>query len=213
MIDLKLASLMSSKLCHDVIGPIGAVCNGIELLQDEDSADMRAQATELVSGSAGEASARLQFYRLAFGLAGSMGTEISLREARNLSRGYMAYGKVALDWPDEEGGAENLPKDVVKILCNLVAIMAGALPRGGDLKIAGHVTDGNWAFTYTATGPRAGLQENVTQTLLNGYNEAELTAQNVGVQYLMALCENTGAIPEITAMDEGEVRLSVRAGA
>src|SRR5690606_38134497 len=104
MIDLKLASLMSSKLCHDVIGPIGAICNGIELASDDGNADMHVEALKLVSASAGEASARLQFYRLAFGLAGGMGQEVSIREARTLCRDLMSYGKVALDWPDIVGG-------------------------------------------------------------------------------------------------------------
>jgi histidine phosphotransferase ChpT len=210
MIDLKLAALMSSKLCHDVIGPVGAVSNGIELLQDEGSEDMREQALELVSQSASEASARLQFYRLAFGLAGGMGPEISLREARNLSRGYMSFGKTDFNWPDEAGGVENLPKDVVKILCNLVVLAGGALPRGGTLDIDGTVSGSDWSFTYTAKGPRAGLREDVTAALLNGYDEEALTAQNVGTYYVIALVENTGSKLEILRMDEEEVVLSVK---
>ncbi|MCF8465901.1 MAG: hypothetical protein K9G33_00715 [Sneathiella sp.] len=210
MIDLKLASLMSSKLCHDVIGPIGAVCNGIELLQDEGSEDMRGQAMSLVSESAGEASARLQFYRLAFGFAGGMGEEISLRDARTLSRDLMSYGKVKLDWADTEGGSETLPKDAVKILCNLIVVAAGALPRGGELKVTGQVLDSVWGFTYTATGPRAGLREDVTHILLHGYNHEEVTAQNVSVHYLMALCKNNNAALNIEVMDENHVAISVR---
>jgi histidine phosphotransferase ChpT len=209
MIDVKLAALMSSKLCHDVIGPIGAVSNGIELLQDEGNADMRDQALELVSQSAGEASARLQFYRLAFGLAGSMGQEISIRDARDLSRAFMSYGKVALVWPDSEGGAENLDKDAVKIICNMVVIGAGALPRGGTLSIAGTVEAGKWSFTFTAEGARAGLKEEVTKAILGGYDVEALTAQNVGVYYLMALAENIGAKVQIAAMEDDRIILSV----
>ncbi|MEH6546083.1 MAG: histidine phosphotransferase family protein [Sneathiella sp.] len=211
MIDLKLAALMSSKLCHDVIGPVGAVSNGIELLQDEGNEDMREQALELVSQSASEASARLQFYRLAFGLAGGMGQEISLREARNLCREFMSYGKVAFTWPDEAGGAENMPKDVIKILCNLVVLAGGALPRGGELSIEGSVSGGDWSFTYTARGTRAGLREEVTAAVLNGYDAEALTAQNVGTYYVMALVENTGAKLEIVRMDETEVVLLISA--
>ncbi len=212
MIDLKLASLMSSKLCHDVIGPIGAICNGTELVADDGNEDMRAEALKLISESAGEASARLQFYRLAFGLAGSMGQDISLRDARNLSRDLMSFGKVKLDWPDEAGSIEMLPKDVVKILCNLLVVAAGALPRGGELKVTGDVSKGGWSFNFRAEGMRALLREDVTHILQNGYNEAELTAQNVGVQYLMALCENNKANLVIQEMDDDHVSLSVRSG-
>jgi histidine phosphotransferase ChpT len=208
MIDLKLAALMSSKLCHDVIGPIGAVNNGIELLQDEGNEDMRDQALQLVSQSAGEASARLQFYRLAFGLAGSMGQEISIRDARQLSRDFMSYGKVTLDWPDEAGGAENMSKDAIKILCNLVVLAASALPRGGDLKVDGTVSGSEWNFSFTASGARATLREEVTSAILSGYDNDKLSALNVGIYYVMALCENSGAKIEIVSMEEEKVVLS-----
>lgn len=210
MIDLKLASLMSSKLCHDVIGPIGAICNGIELVSDDGNEDMRTEALKLVSESAGEASARLQFYRLAFGLAGGMGQDVSVREARNLSRDLMSYGKVRLDWPDSEGGAELLPKDVIKILCNLLVIAAGTLPRGGEVMVTGNVTGSEWSFVFRAEGPRAVLREDMTHILQNGYNESELTAQNVGAQYLMALCENNRAVLDILEVEDGLVTLAIR---
>ncbi|MBL4907407.1 MAG: hypothetical protein JKX94_08150 [Sneathiella sp.] len=210
MINLKLAALMSSKLCHDIIGPVGAINNGIELLADENNADMRDQAMELVSQSAGEAGARLQFYRLAFGLAGGMGAEVSLRDARNLSRAFMTYSKVELDWPDHAGGAENMSKDAIKVICNLVAIASGALPRGGKLAISGQVDDAGWNFEFRASGPRAGLREDITSTILEGYDEDSLTAQNVGAQYMMALCQNNNFSLLITAMEDELAVLQVK---
>ena len=209
MIDLKLASLMSSKLCHDVIGPIGAICNGIELASDDSNADIRIEALKLVSASAGEVSARLQFYRLAFGLAGGMGQEVSICEARSLCRDLMSYGKVALDWPDSVGGAAMLPKDAIKILCNLVVITAATLPRGGTLTITGDAAEGGWSFAFTAKGPRAVLREDVTGILQNGYNEETLTAQNAGIQYLMALCANNGVRLDIQAVEEERITIAV----
>ncbi len=205
MIDLKLAALMSSKLCHDIIGPVGAVNNGIELLQDESSADMREQAIDLVSQSAGEAAARLQFYRLAYGLAGGMGPEVSLRDARNLTKGYIKYGKVQMEWPDDVGGAENLSKDAVKVLCNLASIAVGALPRGGNITVSGGVDGGDWRFTFTGKGRRAGLREEITKTLIEGYNEEDLTAQNVAAQYMMAIAQNNGFKITVDSLEEETV--------
>ncbi|MEH6402531.1 MAG: histidine phosphotransferase family protein [Sneathiella sp.] len=210
MIDLKLAALMSSKLCHDVIGPVGAVNNGVELLHDDSNADMREQAMALVSQSAHEAAARLQFYRLAFGLAGGMGAEISIRDARTLSRAFMEHGKVNLNWSDDAGGAENMSKDGVKVVCNLLALAAGALPRGGDLTVSGSIDGDTWAFEFKATGTRASLREDITSTLLNGFDSDALTAQNVGAQYLMALCSNNNFILKIDAIEDDLVVLSVK---
>jgi len=210
MVDLKLAALMSSKLCHDVIGPVGAINNGVELLQDESNADMREQAMALVSQSANEAAARLQFYRLAYGLAGGMGAEVSLRDARNLCRAFMEHGKVNLIWPDDAGGAENMSKDGIKVICNLLALSAGALPRGGDLTVAGSVEGDVWAFELRASGNRASLREEITNIFLNGFDADALSAQNVGAQYLMALCENNGFVVKIETIEDDLVVLSVK---
>lgn len=210
MIDLKLAALMCSKLCHDVIGPIGAVNNGIELLQDDDSADMREQATELVAQSASEAAARLQFYRLAFGLAGGMGSDISLRDARNLCRDFLSYGKVNFNWPDDQGGAEPLSKDTIKIICNAIAIAAGGLPRGGALMVTGNVSTDAWSFTLTATGPRAALKEEILQAITGGFNEEQATAHNIQVHFLMALIENMGARIDVAVAEEGNLTINIR---
>jgi histidine phosphotransferase ChpT len=209
LVDLKLAALMCSKLCHDVIGPIGAVNNGIELLQDDDSADMREQATELVAQSASEAAARLQFYRLAFGLAGGMGTEISLRDARNLCREFLSFGKVNFNWPDDHGGVELLQKEAIKIICNSIALAAGGLPRGGALMVTGQVSPENWSFTLTATGARAGLKEETLLALTEGYDEDKVTAQNIQAYFLMALIENTGASINVSVADEGSLTINI----
>lgn len=211
MIDLKLAALMCSKLCHDVIGPIGAVNNGIELLQDKDSADMREQATELVAQSASEAAARLQFYRLAFGLAGGLGSEISLRDARNLCRAFLSYGKVNFNWPDDQGGAEPMAKDAIKIVCNAIAVAAGGLPRGGALMVTGKVDGGAWSFTLTATGPRAGLKEDVLEAIVGGFDEEKATAHNIQVYFLMALIANTGARIDVAVAEEGSLTINLSA--
>src|SRR5262245_66554930 len=98
--DTLLANLLCSRLCHDLVGPVGAIGNGLEVLADEDDAEMRRQAIELLTFSAEEASRRLKFYRLAFGAAGGGEVALSLGEAREASRGLLTGGQVGLDWPD-----------------------------------------------------------------------------------------------------------------
>ena len=70
---MDLAALLCSRVCHDVISPVGAIVNGLEVLEDEDDPSMRDVALELIKKSARSASARLQFCRLAFGAAGWSG--------------------------------------------------------------------------------------------------------------------------------------------
>src|SRR5258706_13839108 len=82
MNDLDFAALLVSRVCHDLVSPVGAVVNGLEVLEDETDPAMRADALLLVASSAEQAAARLQFARIAFGAAGSAGPGPDLTAAR-----------------------------------------------------------------------------------------------------------------------------------
>ena len=129
---LDLAALLSSRICHDVISPVGAIVNGLEVLEGEEDADMRSVAMDLIKKSAISASARLQFCRLAFGAAGSLGASVDTGDAENVVRGLFANDRTTLRWNAERRLA---PKNVVKLLLNLCLIAAGAAPRGGIITV------------------------------------------------------------------------------
>src|SRR5450432_4284050 len=98
MDDLEFSSFLVSRVCHDLVGPLGSVVNGLEVLEDERDAAMRADALKIVSSSALQALARLQFMRIAFGAAGSAGAELDLGEIGRLVTGLLEGGKVRLEW-------------------------------------------------------------------------------------------------------------------
>ena len=126
--DLELAALVSSRICHDIINPVAAIANGLEMLDEEQDASMRDAAFDLIRKSASQASAKLQFARLAFGAAGSAGAEIDLRDAEKVAREFVqTTGKHQLVW---EGPAATLPKNKAKLLLNLVALGILALAPG-----------------------------------------------------------------------------------
>ena len=131
--DLDLAALVSSRICHDVINPVAAISNGLEMLAEEPDQAMRDAAMDLIRKSAAQASAKLQFARLAFGAAGSAGAEIDLRDAEKVAREFVpGSGKHQVAW---QGPAVTLPKNKVKLLLNLVALGVVALPRGGAINV------------------------------------------------------------------------------
>jgi len=132
MTEIEFAALLVSRVCHDLVGPLGAVVNGMEVLEDERDPEMRADAIKLVTMSADQALARIQFMRIAFGAAGSAGAELDLGEIGRLIEGLLQGGKVQLTW--------NVPraywaKDWAKLLMNATLLAADCLPRGGVVTV------------------------------------------------------------------------------
>ena len=130
--DLELAALISSKICHDIINPVGAIYNGLEILDEEDDEEAKSYALDVIRNVTEQASARLQFARFAFGAAGSAGSMIDLATAEQISRGFLGSGKHKLVW---RGAPGHMSKDKVKLLLNLVASAVSALPRGGEIEV------------------------------------------------------------------------------
>lgn len=167
---LDLAALLCSRVCHDVISPVGAIVNGLEVLEDEKDAEMRDIAFDLIKKSAETASARLQFCRLAFGAAGSAGASIDTGEAEKVARGLFADQKTQIEW---RAARVLMPKNQVKLILNLCLIAAAAIPRGGVITVttgdAGASGDA-LRLRVTARGPNAKLASH-TPSLLAGAPE------------------------------------------
>src|SRR5690242_16016257 len=145
--DLDFAALLVSRVCHDLVSPVGAVVNGLEVLEDETDLAMRADALRLVAASAEQAAARLQFARIAFGAAGSTGAELDLSEVGRIMVGLLKGGRVELIW---EAQPANWPKDWAKLLMNAVLAAADCLPRGGRVTVT--TSPNAPGFRVAATG-------------------------------------------------------------
>lgn len=156
MSELEFAALLVSRVCHDLVSPVGAVVNGLEVLEDERDATMRADALKLVVSSAEQATARLQFARIAFGAAGSAGAELDLNEVGRTVRGLLSNGKVELDW---QAASYNWPKDWAKLLMNATLLAADSLPRGGNVYVETSADVAAPGFTVRATGQGARFHE------------------------------------------------------
>jgi histidine phosphotransferase ChpT len=152
---LDLAAMLCSRVCHDVIGPVGAIINGLEVLEEETEASMREVALELIKRSAAGASAKLQFCRLAFGAAGSVGALIDTGDAENVARGLIETEKTALAWKAQR---QFLPKNKVKLLLNLSQIAAATIPRGGVVEVEVTGEGAGASLKVSSNGVNARLQ-------------------------------------------------------
>jgi histidine phosphotransferase ChpT len=194
--DLDLAALLCSRVCHDVISPVGAIANGLELVDDpETDADTREMAFEMVRSSARTASAKLKFCRIAFGAAGSAGAMIDMGEAGETAKAFVGAEKVKLDW---QAPRENRPKQQVKLVLNMLLMAMAAIPRGGTVTVA---IDGD-TFTARAQGDRAKLPEATLQVLDGSVDLATVDARLVQPYYARQLAESAG-LTLTMALDEG----------
>jgi histidine phosphotransferase ChpT len=162
MTEIEFAALLVSRVCHDLVGPLGAVVNGMEVLEDERDPVMREEAIKLVTQSADQALARIQFMRIAFGAAGSAGAELDLGEIGRLIQGLLEGGKVQLQW--------NVPrlywaKDWAKLLMNATLLAADCLPRGGIVTVEAGQDPAAPRFHIRAQGMNARVTEDVDRSL------------------------------------------------
>jgi histidine phosphotransferase ChpT len=203
--DLELAALVSSKICHDVINPVGAIYNGLEILTDEDDADAKAYALEVIRNVTEQASARLQFARFAFGASGSVGSLIDLSTAEQISRGFLGTGKHKLVWSCAPG---HVPKDRVKLLLNMVALAITALPRGGEIIVTMAGAADNATFDVCCRGTAARPPQHLVEFLGPG-PKPELNSMTIQPYYAMRLAEMARMRLEVTK-NGNDVVLSAR---
>ena len=187
---LDLAALLCSRVCHDLISPVGAIVNGLEVMEEEKDEGTKTFALDLIKKSAATASAKLQFCRIAFGAAGSAGAQIDTGDAEKISRGFLEDDKTKLAW--------KLPrvlmaKNRVKLLLNLLLIAGQTIPRGGQLTVDPIGSGDTMGFKITATGANAKIQPAAASLLAGETGGEALDAHRIQPFYASLLAKDCGA--------------------
>ena len=191
---LDLAALLCSRVCHDLISPVGAIVNGLEVLDEDKDEETRTFALDLIKKSARQASAKLKFCRLAFGAAGSAGAQIDLGDAEQVARGLLEDGKTTIAW--------NLPRELlaknrVKLLLNMLVVAATTIPRGGVMTL--DVLENG--YKIVASGLNARLAT-ATAELISGVPGHAVDAHAIQPVYTSILAKECGLT--LSAAAEGE---------
>ena len=186
----ELASLLCSKLCHDMLSPVGAMSNGLELLADEKDPEMRARCIELLEQSAKISTDKLKFFRLAFGAAGGFGDAVPVEEVREVIDALAADNKrIEVNWAIE---GSSLPKPAVKVMLNFAHIALDALIRGGTLDIGAEMRDGNAEIVVRVSGDRIAFDDTIGKALEGRLAPGELSSRTAAAHMIALLAEEIG---------------------
>lgn len=201
--ETELASLLCSRLCHDLLSPIGAMNNGLELLADETDPEMRARCIELLTDSARASANKLKFFRLAFGAAGGFGDKVDVNEPRQLIEGLVAdKPRVELQW---HVPSDLLAKPAVKVLLNLALIGLDGLVRGGQLIIAAEENGGTCEIAVNATGPKVVIDEAVAGALSGKTMGTVMSPRTAPAYMILQIARASGGDIQLAATPESLV--------
>lgn len=186
-----LAELLCARFCHDLAGPIGAISNGMEFLQESDET-MQAKALELMTESAFEASARLQYLRQTYGVVPADG-EVDLSRLRKLATNYFHHGKISLDWPEQHTEAAGIPLShtLSRILLNLLILSAGTIIYGGTVSVRLEKLAQGKALSVRATGKDARFEQSIYQILTGNKDAYPMDKRNVQAHLTRLLAEES----------------------
>jgi histidine phosphotransferase ChpT len=198
IIELKatdLAAMLCSRVCHDLINPVGAIGNGLEVLADPTQAAMAEGAQELIVNATKQARAKLEFARLAYGASSTAGTDFNMRECERVAKLYFEIEKAELDW---QVPLVMLPKHKAKLLMNMLLIAAMAVPRGGVVTVSFEGGEGSEKFIIKSTSDPEKRQKTLmpsgAEGLLSGAPEGGVDARGIQPFY-------TGVLARMTDME------------
>jgi histidine phosphotransferase ChpT len=201
----EFASLLCSRLCHDLLSPVGALNNGIELLADEHDPEMRARCLDLLAESARASANKLKFFRLAFGAAGGFGDDVDTREARVAIEGlFGGDGRIQLGWMVDE---PTMSKAALKVLLNLVLIAGDALVRGGRLDVGAEKHDSGLDIVIRAEGSRIVLDPELKKVLSGESSEEQIAPRAAAAWLVHCLVAEGGGEVQVMDSEEGMLLL------
>lgn len=186
---LDLAALLCSRVCHDLISPVGAIMNGIEVMEDDNDEETKTFAMDLIKKSAKTASAKLQFCRIAFGAAGSAGAQIDTGDAEKVARGMLEDEKTKIGWNLPR---VLLPKNRVKLLLNMLLLAGHSIPRGGSMTVDAVGEGETMGFKVTANGMNARVPQAMPDLLTGQPNGHAVDAHAIQPFYAGMLARNCG---------------------
>jgi histidine phosphotransferase ChpT len=207
-VDIRITEMLCSRLCHELASPVGAINNGIEMIEEFDDS-MLPEALPLIGSSAKLVAARLAFYRMAYGGAGAQAVA-SLADLKELANPYFAESRISVSWPGDGVVAPVFENGWGRLILNLLPLAADTLPRGGTLSVLfeNEPTGIRAAMVAEGEGPR--IKDECAQAMLPNACIGSLTPRSVHAYFVSRLSANLNSTVEIDEDVAGRVQFSVR---
>lgn len=206
LLDIRITELLCARLCHELASPVGAINNGIEMIQEFDES-MLPDAMPLIASSASLVAERLKFYRMAYGRAGTASI-VSDAEVRELAAGFLSDGRCRLEWP-EGAGISDWPEGWGKLVLNLLPFATETLPRGGTIRIGFEERAGDTRVAIIAEGEGALVPDECHSALEAGASVDDLTPRSVHAYFLARLADRLSTRVAVDDSIAGQATLSV----
>ena len=209
-IDLRVAEMLCSRLCHDLASPVGAIKSGLELIA-EFGGEPDDEVMGLIDSSAEQAVAKLKFFRVAYGLAGEAQAAMPLAAAAEAAAIVVGGGRTTLDWPTSQQPEKPvLRAGALKLLLNMILLEADALPRGGSLRVRLLPEAGGMEARIVADGERAGLKADLAAAFNGTCGIDDLSARTVQGYYTALLGRRLGTPVRIEHEPAPQLTCSLR---
>ena len=205
MSKLDFAALLCSRLCHDLVSPVGAINNGLEILADETDQSMRDAVMDLVEKSTRQTSNKLQFFRLAFGAAGGFSAQLDVRECEKAINGILVGSRVSLDW---QVPSVSVSKNLIKVLLNLALLVSESMIRGGTMTVHLAEVDGKSVIGVRGEGERVILQAEVKAALEGKVSEDDIEPRAAPAFLAHCVATESGGDTAVTELEEKTIELT-----
>jgi len=187
--ELDLSALLCSRVCHDLISPVSALNNGLEVLQEDDDPEMHNHAMTLIEMSGRQASNKLQFARMAYGASGGAEGGLDLEEAGRILAALFEGSKIRLDW---RAPAQVAQKALVKMILNMVVIAGDTIPRGGVITVTAKLEPGERVLSVEAVGEKAKIGAQAAHALAGQSTEQDLDARSIQPFFVHLISRSCG---------------------
>jgi len=196
--DVKLAELISAKFCHDIASPLGAVNNGVEFLSEDDP-DMQEQAKSLIKTSAEQAVIKLQFLRQVYGYIAD-DASLDLAHIKDITKNYLNIHNVKIEW--DVNRFEEMPHRYVKLVLNLILVIASSLIGGGKIEIGIKVFKNHTEFSIVGVSKNYKFNIETEQILKEDFDLTKITSRNIQTYYALRILKLINGKLEVEKTDD-----------